>query len=93
MDRTAPKDGLTDAELDARFPEFGKWKAEIATLRANRRKNQSAVEPNYIEAAWDVSKTPSPTVRPWSNAGTAASSKARILPLTQARMDSLARSD
>jgi hypothetical protein len=61
VDRTAPKDGLTDAELDARFPEFGKWKAEIATLRANRRKNQSAVEPNYIEAAWDVSKTPSPT--------------------------------
>jgi hypothetical protein len=61
VDRNAPKDGLTDAELDARFPEFGKWKAEIATLRANRRKNQSAVEPNYIEAAWDVSKTPSPT--------------------------------
>jgi hypothetical protein len=61
VDRNAPKDGLTDAELEQRFPEFATWKAEIATLRTNRRKNQSAVAPNYIEAAWDVSKTPSPT--------------------------------
>ena len=51
VDRTAPKDGLTDAELDAKFPEFAQWKAEIAALRANRKKNQSTVEPNYIEAA------------------------------------------
>lgn len=61
VDRNAPRDGLTDAELEQRFPEFGGWKTEIATLRANRKKKQSAVEPNYIEAAWDVSKTPSPT--------------------------------
>lgn len=61
VDRNAPRDFITDQELETRFPEFATWKAEIATLRANRRKKQSAIEPNYIEAAWDVSKTPSPT--------------------------------
>jgi len=61
VDRNAPRDFITDQELEARFPEFAAWKAEIATLRANRRKKQSAIEPNYIEAAWDISKTPSPT--------------------------------
>ena len=61
VDRNAPKDGISDDELDKQFPEFAKWKEEIATLRANRRKKQSAIDPNYIEAAWDVSKTPSPT--------------------------------
>ena len=61
VDRNAPRDGVTDEELEKRFPEFATWKAEIATLRANRRKKQSAIDPNYIEAAWDVSKTPSPT--------------------------------
>lgn len=61
VDRNAPRDGISDEELEKRFPEFAGWKAEIVTLRANRRKKQSAIEPNYIEAAWDVSKTPSPT--------------------------------
>jgi len=61
VDRNAPRDFIADEELEKRFPEFAAWKAEIATLRANRRKKQSAIDPNYIEAAWDVSKTPSPT--------------------------------
>ena len=61
VDRNAPREFITDLELETRFPEFAKWKTEIATLRANRRKKQSAIDPNYIEAAWDVSKTPSPT--------------------------------
>jgi len=37
------------------------WKQELITKRMNRRKTQTSVDPNYIEAAWDVSKTPSPT--------------------------------
>jgi hypothetical protein len=61
VDRTAPKDFITDQELEKRFPELAKWKDEITVKRANRRKKNSAIEPNYIEAAWDVSKTPSPT--------------------------------
>jgi hypothetical protein len=61
VDRNAPRDFVTDQELEKRYPEFATWKAEIATRRANRRKKQSAINPNYIEAAWDVSKTPSPT--------------------------------
>lgn len=61
VDRNAPRDFITDPELEKLFPEFAKWKEEIATLRANRRKKQSVIDPNYIEAAWDVSKTPSPT--------------------------------
>jgi hypothetical protein len=61
VDRNAVKDFITDRELDERFPEFATWKAEIATKKANRRKKVSPVDPNFIEAAWDVSKTPSPT--------------------------------
>lgn len=61
VDRNAVKDFITDRELDERFPEFEQWKTQIATLKANRRKKQSEIDPNYIEAAWDVSKTPSPT--------------------------------
>ncbi|MBK5291081.1 MAG: PSD1 domain-containing protein [Acidobacteriia bacterium] len=61
VDRTAEKDFISDKELDERFPELLKWKQEILTRRANRRKKQSEIDPNYIEAAWDVSKTPSPT--------------------------------
>ncbi|MFN9893324.1 MAG: hypothetical protein ACK58M_08830, partial [Acidobacteriota bacterium] len=52
---------ISNKELDARYPEFNKWKDEIAVRRANRRKKQSEIDPNYIEAAWDVSKRPSPT--------------------------------
>ncbi len=61
VDRNAVKDFITDRELEKRFPEFEEWKTQITTLRANRRKKQSEIDPNYIEAAWDVSKTPSPT--------------------------------
>ncbi|MBI2684708.1 MAG: PSD1 domain-containing protein [Acidobacteria bacterium] len=61
VDRNAPRDTITDQEMDKRYPEFVGWKQEIAVRRANRRKKQSAIDPNYIEAAWDVSKTPSPT--------------------------------
>lgn len=61
VDRNAPRDFVTDQELEKRYPEFAKWKEEITTRRASRRKKQSAIDPNYIEAAWDVSKTPSPT--------------------------------
>ena len=61
VDRNATKDFVSDKELDARYPEFGKWKDELTMRRANRRKKQSEIDPNFIEAAWDVSKTPSPT--------------------------------
>ena len=61
VDRTLPKDGPTDQEFEKQFPEAAKWREEITSKRAARRKKQSAVEPNFIEAAWDVSKTPSPT--------------------------------
>jgi hypothetical protein len=61
VDRSAPRDILTDAEMEQRYPELKKWKEEIQIKRANRRKKNSAIDPNYIEAAWDVSKTPSPT--------------------------------
>ncbi len=61
IDRSAPKDVMTDLEMDEKFPELKKWKDEVIDKKAARRKKQSAVEPNYIEAAWDVSKTPSPT--------------------------------
>ena len=46
--------------MEKRFPELGQWKDQINTLRYNR-KNQSKSQANYIEAAFDVSKTPSPT--------------------------------
>jgi hypothetical protein len=61
IDRSAPKDVMTDLEMDEKFPELKQWKDEVINKKAARRKKQSAVEPNYIEAAWDVSKTPSPT--------------------------------
>src|SRR5262249_28776294 len=61
VDRSAPQDFLPNAELDKVYPELVQWKQELASARANRRKKQSAITPNYIEAAWDVSKPPSPT--------------------------------
>ena len=60
VDRNVAKDGLTDQEMEKRFPELSQWKDQIQTLRFNRR-NQSKSQANYIEAAWDISKTPSPT--------------------------------
>jgi hypothetical protein len=60
VDRNAPKDVITDQELEKRYPELAKWKDEIQLKRYERR-NQSKVPPNYIEASWDMSKTPSPT--------------------------------
>src|SRR5215471_1209723 len=60
VDRNAPKDFITDQELEKRFPELGQWKDEIQAKRYARR-SQSKVPPNYIEASWDISKTPSPT--------------------------------
>ena len=61
VDRNATRDFITDQELDVRYPEFAQWKGDIAAKKANRRKKQSEIDPNFIEAAWDVSKTPSPT--------------------------------
>jgi len=46
--------------MEKRFPELGKWKDEIQAKRYDR-KNQSKIPPNYIEAAFDISKTPSAT--------------------------------
>src|SRR5437868_1551626 len=60
VDRNAPKDFITDQEMEKRFPELAKWKDEVQMKRYGRR-NQSKVPPNYIEASWDISKTPSPT--------------------------------
>jgi hypothetical protein len=60
VDRNAPKDVMTDQQMEQRFPELAKWKDEIQAKRYARR-SQSKVPPNYIEAAWDVSTTPSPT--------------------------------
>ncbi len=59
VDPNAPKDGITEAELEKRFPELAEKKAEIQAMRY--KGNTSKVEPNYILATWDVSKTPSPT--------------------------------
>ncbi|MDX1983819.1 MAG: DUF1553 domain-containing protein [Bryobacteraceae bacterium] len=61
VDPKAIKDFVTDQELEKRYPELAAWKEDLTTRRANRRKKQSAIEPNFIEAAFDVSKTPSPT--------------------------------
>ncbi len=61
IDRSAVKDFISDKEMEARFPELKTWKEEYAAKRAARRKKNSEIDPNYIEAAWDVSKTPSPT--------------------------------
>src|SRR5438876_1483415 len=60
VDRNAPKDGITDQEMEKRFPELSKWKDEIQAKRYARR-NASKVPANYIEASWDISKTPSAT--------------------------------
>jgi len=60
VDRNAAKDGMTDQEMDKRFPELAKWKDEIQAKRY-ARKAATTVPPNYIEAAWDLSKTPSRT--------------------------------
>jgi cytochrome c553 len=60
VDRNAAKDFITDQELEKRYPEIVAWKNEIEAKRY-ARKEQSKIPPNYIEAAWDVSKTPSPT--------------------------------
>jgi hypothetical protein len=60
VDRNAPKDFVTDQELEKRYPELARWKDEIQAKRYARR-NQSKIPPNYVEASWDVSKTPSPT--------------------------------
>jgi hypothetical protein len=60
VDRNAVKDVMTDQQMEQRFPELAKWKDEIQMKRYGRRK-QSKVPPNYIEASWDVSKSPSPT--------------------------------
>src|SRR5207247_6795912 len=60
VDRNAPKDGITDQEMEKRFPELAKWKDEVQAKRYSRRA-ASKVPPNYIEGAWDISKTPSAT--------------------------------
>ena len=60
VDRNAQKDFITDQELEKRFPELAQWKDEIQAKRYSRR-SPSKIPPNYIEAAWDVSKSPSPT--------------------------------
>jgi Protein of unknown function (DUF1553)/Protein of unknown function (DUF1549)/Planctomycete cytochrome C len=58
VDPKAPTFGITDADLEARFPELLQMKAEAQKYRRGRnRQNQ----PNFIMSAWDVSRTPSPT--------------------------------
>ena len=58
VDPNAMNDGLTDGELDQRFPELAQQKAAVYELRYS---SASKIKPNFIMAAWDVSKTPSPT--------------------------------
>jgi len=60
VDHNAAKDFISDQDLEKRFPELAQWKDDIQVKRANR-KSPSKIPPNYIEAAWDVSKTPSTT--------------------------------
>jgi Protein of unknown function (DUF1553)/Protein of unknown function (DUF1549)/Planctomycete cytochrome C len=60
VDHNVPKDFISDQEMEKRFPELSQWKDQIQAMRYNRR-NASKVPPNYIEAAFDVSKTPSAT--------------------------------
>jgi mono/diheme cytochrome c family protein len=60
VDRNAPKEFITDQELEKRYPELNAMKDDIQAKRY-ARKNKTAVPPNFIEAAWDVSKTPSST--------------------------------
>ena len=58
VDPKAPTFGITDADLETRFPELTKMKQDAYELRKG---GHSKVNPNYIMATWDVSKTPSPT--------------------------------
>ena len=58
VDPKAPDLGITEAELETKFPELAAMKAESMKYRKNRK---TSVDPNFIMAAWDVSKTPSPT--------------------------------
>jgi len=60
VDRNVPKDFITDQQLEKKFPELSKMKDDAQALRYGRR-SQSKVQPDYIEAAFDVSKTPSAT--------------------------------
>jgi len=60
VDHNVAKDFITDQEMEKRYPELAKWKDDIQAMRYNRR-NASSIPPNYIEAAFDVSKTPTPT--------------------------------
>ncbi len=61
VDRNAARDFITDQEMEKRFPEVAAWKNELNAKKAARRKQQSNIDPNFIEAAWDVSRTPSAT--------------------------------
>lgn len=58
VDPKAPNYGITDADLEKRFPELVKMKEAAQALRRGR---STSVKPNYLLAAWDVSKEPSPT--------------------------------
>jgi mono/diheme cytochrome c family protein len=58
VDTTLPKDYVSDEDLEKRFPELAQQKAAIAE---KRKKTETKVNPNYIMAVWDVSKSPSPT--------------------------------
>jgi hypothetical protein len=58
VDPKAPTFGISDADLEARFPELGEMKAEAYKYRKG---GNAQNPPNFIMAAWDVSKTPSPT--------------------------------
>jgi hypothetical protein len=60
IDPTAAQEFISDEDLEKRFPEIGEMKDDIRTTMQGRR-NQTAVSPDYIEAAFDVSKTPSAT--------------------------------
>jgi len=59
VDPNVPKDRITDADLEARFPELAEMKAQVQAMRY--KGGPSNIQPNYIMATWDVSKTPSPT--------------------------------
>lgn len=58
-DPNLPDPGPSDAMLDARFPELASRRADIKSRR--ERDSGARIDPNYIMALWDVSKTPSPT--------------------------------
>jgi cytochrome c553 len=58
VDPKAPNYGITDAELETKFPELAQRKKEVDALR---RAGNSKIKPNFVMATWDVSKSPSPT--------------------------------